>query len=73
MVMAITAADDWTQKVSTPPKNRKMRVVRKLSLSNEAKKFSTSWFSPKCRFCPVVRNTARAKMRKASPKRKSPM
>ena len=73
MVMAITAADDCTQNVSTPPNSRNTSVVTNESGSNEAKKSSTSWFSPKCMFCPVMRSVAKANIRKAIPKRKSPM
>ena len=73
MVMAITAADDCTQNVSIPPSSRKSSVVRKLSGSNDEKKLSTTGFSPKCMFVPVTRSVARAKIRNAKPKRKSPI
>ncbi len=73
IVMAITAADDCTQNVMTPPNSRKSSVVPKELGSNDAKKFNSAWFSPKFMSCPVLRSTAKAKMRKARPNRKSPM
>ena len=69
----MTAADDCTQKVRMPPNSRKMSVVRNELGSNEAKKFNTIWFSPRCMSCPVWRRTANANIKKAIPNRKSPM
>ena len=73
MVMAITAADDCTQNVRIPPSTRNTSVVRNELGSNEAKKSSTAWFSPRCISWPVLRRMANAKIRKAIPNRKSPI
>ena len=71
--MAITAADDCTQNVRMPPNSRKSNVVTNELGSNDAKKLSTAGFSPSRISVPVTRSVAKAKMRNARPKRKSPM
>ena len=73
MVMAMTAADDCTQSVSSPPSSRKLMVVRKLSGSNELKKSSTAWLSPRSMSMPVWRSVPSPRNMKDIPKRKSPM
>ena len=42
MVMAITAVDDCTQKVSTPPSSRNVMVVTNESGLNDEKNASTA-------------------------------
>ena len=71
--MAITAADDCTQNVNTPPNSRNTSVVTKLVGSNEAKKSSTVWFSPRCISPPVILSVPRPSSRNDSPNRKSPI
>ena len=73
MVIAMTAADDCTQKVSTPPSSRKMRVVLNELGSNEAKKSSTACCSPRCMSMPVWRNVPRPRNMNEIPNKKSPM
>ena len=73
IVIAITAADDCTQKVRMPPSTRNTSVVKNEFGSNEAKKSRTAWFSPRFMSCPVFRNTANANIKKAIPNRKSPI
>ena len=73
MVMAITAADDCTQKVITPPNNRNTSVVEKDVGSNELKKLSNASFSPRFISVPVIRSVPKPKSRNDKPKRKSPM
>ena len=73
MVMAMTAADDCTQNVSTPPKSRKTSVVRNDFGSNEAKKFSTVSLCPRSISLPVSRRVVSPSSSRPSPKRKSPM
>ena len=72
MVIAMTAADDCTHMVSTPPMSRNMIVVEKLCGSNCEKKLSTASFSPSCMSMPVCRSVPRPRNMKAMPKRKSP-
>ena len=71
--MAITAADDCTQKVMMPPNSRKISVVRNDVGSNEAKKLSNVSFSPRFISVPVIRSVPSPKSRNDRPKRKSPI
>ena len=48
-------------------------VVENAVGSNDAKKSSTAWFSPKCISMPVARSVPRPRRRNEMPKRKSPM
>ena len=73
MVMAITAADDCTQKVSTPPRSRKMMVVEKALGSNDMKKSVTAGLLPMSIDVPVAFSVVSPSSRRPSPKRKSPM
>ena len=73
IVMAMTAADDCTQKVRIPPKSRKMSVVEKDVASKEEKNSSTAWFSPRCISMPVMRSVPKPRSRNERPKRKSPI
>ena len=72
MVMAMTAADDCTHMVSMPPMSRKSSVVVKACGSNDEKKLSTAWFSPRCMSMPVCRSVPKPRNMKAMPNRKSP-
>ena len=72
MVRAITAADDCTQKVSTPPRSRKMMVVEKASGSNDIKKFVTSGLLPMSIDVPVAFSVVRPSSSRPKPNRKSP-
>ena len=73
MVMAMTAADDCTQKVITPPRNRNISVVRNEFGSNDEKKLSSASLWPRSIWVPVMRSVPSPRIRKARPKRKSPM
>ena len=73
MVMAITAADDCTQNVMTPPSRRNTRVVEKEVGSKELKKESSASFWPRFISVPVIRRVPKPKSKKERPKRKSPM
>ena len=73
IVMAITAADDCTQKVSIPPKSRKSRVVRNDCGSKEAKKLSTVSLCPRSISVPVTLKVVRPSNSSPRPKRKSPI
>ena len=73
MVIAITAADDCPQNVSTPPNSRKMSVVQKELGSNDAKKSSTACCSPRCMSIPVWRSVPSPRNMNEIPNRKSPM
>ena len=73
IVMAITAADDCTQNVRMPPKSRKTSVVQNDVGSNEAKKLSNAWFSPRCISVPVMRSVPSPSSRNDRPNKKSPM
>ena len=72
IVIAMTAADDCTHMVRTPPIIRNTSVVAKLVGSNDEKKSSTAWFSPRCMSMPVWRSVPRPRNMNATPKRKSP-
>ena len=73
IVMAITAADDCTQNVSTPPKSRNTSVVQKESGSNDWKNDSTDGLCPRSISLPVMRSVVSPKSSNPKPKRKSPM
>ena len=73
MVMAMTAADDCTQNVSTPPRSRKVMVVRNDSGSNDAKKLITASLLPKSISWPVILSVPKPSSRNDRPKRKSPI
>ena len=71
--MAMTAADDCTQNVRMPPSSRNTSVVTNDVGSNDAKKSSSAWFSPRFISVPVARSVPSPNSRNDSPKRKSPM
>ena len=73
IVMAITAADDCTHMVSTPPMSRNTMVVTKLLGAKLEKNSSTGWLSPRCISIPVWRKVPSPRNIKDIPKRKSPM
>ncbi len=72
MVMAMTAADDCTQNVSTPPSKRKRSVVQNDCGSKELKKASTDALWPKSISVPVMRRVVSPSNNRPRPKRKSP-
>ena len=73
IVMAMMAADDWTQSVSTVPMSRKTTMVHTLCGSNDWKKSSMAGFLSSSIAMPVLRRVTRPRNRKAMPKRNSPM
>ena len=73
MVMAMMAADDCTQRVSTVPITRKSRLFQMVGALKLAKKACTaSAYSPANASAPVVLRVLKPRKRKAMPKRKSP-
>ena len=73
IVMAITAADDCTQNVMTPPRIRKTSVVQNELGSNDLKKEVTTSLLAKSIDIPVAFSVVRPKSKRPIPNRKSPM
>ena len=73
MVMAITAADDCTQKVIIPPNSRNKRVVRKESGSNDLKNEVTTSLLARSMDIPVAFRVVKPSSSKPMPNRKSPI
>ena len=75
MVMAMMAADDCTQSVSTVPMSRKMSMVKTYGMLpsvNCRKKLVTAGFSSRCMSIPVALRVPSPRKRNPAPKRKSP-
>ena len=72
IVMAITAADDWTQKVIIPPNTRNIKVVRIELGSKDLKKEVTVSFSARFMDIPVAFSVVKPSSNKPIPNRKSP-
>ena len=70
--MAITAADDCTMQVMSVPMARKMRIVKWLPVSNDAKNETTASLCSKSMSLPAALSITNDQNRKAIPKRKSP-
>ena len=73
IVIAITAADDCTQKVMTPPRTRNTSVVQKELGSNDLKKEVTASLLAKSMDMPVAFKVVRPSSKRPIPKRKSPI
>ena len=75
IVMAMIAADDCTQSVSTVPMMRKKKEFQKLGSLKLAKKalMASAVSGTLTKLNPVSFNVPNPKNKKAAPKRKSPM
>ena len=69
----MTAAEDWTKQVITVPINKKERMVRYESTSNDLKKSMIAGLFSNCSSFPATLSSTRLKNMKESPKRKSPI
>ena len=73
IVMAITAADDCTQKVMMPPNSRNIKVVTNEFGSKLLKKLVTASLLAKSIDMPVAFSVVSPNSNKPIPKRKSPI